>query len=114
MENAFQGQYDQMQADIDGMAGNVAAAGGPLLPPLGLPPVDPAAMQQMMQAMMQMMMASLQQAAAAASGTVPLAASSPLGGTHWTQNTQMANVRLDERAFRRLDKFSNKKDEWKE
>ena len=26
----------------------------------------------------------------------------------------MANVRLDERAFRRLDKFTNKKDEWKE
>ena len=26
----------------------------------------------------------------------------------------MANVRLDERAFRRLENFTNKKDEWKE
>ena len=26
----------------------------------------------------------------------------------------MANVRPDERAFRRLDKFANKKDDWKE
>ena len=26
----------------------------------------------------------------------------------------MANVRLEERAFRRLEKFTNKKDEWKE
>ena len=26
----------------------------------------------------------------------------------------MANVRLDERAFRRLEKFTNEKDEWKE
>ena len=25
----------------------------------------------------------------------------------------MANVRLDERGFRRLDKFTNKKDDWK-
>ena len=33
---------------------------------------------------------------------------------HWRQDGHMANVRLDERAFRRLEKFTNKKDEWKE
>ena len=73
-------------------------------------------MQGMMQQMMQMMMSSFQQATqgAAASGTSPSAASSPLGGTHWRQDTQMANVRLDERAFRRMDKFSNKKSDRKE
>ena len=72
-------------------------------------------MMQMMHQMMQVMM-SFQQTTqgAAASGTSPPAASSPAGGTHWKQDTQMANVRLDERAFRRMDKFSNKKSDWKE
>ncbi len=72
-------------------------------------------MMQMLQQMMQVMM-SLQQTTqgAAASGTSPPTASSPVGATHWKQHTQMASVRLDERAFRRMDKFSNKKSEWKE
>ena len=114
------GFTDAVQRDIDEMAGGITADDGPILPPPGMQPPDPAAMQNMMQAMMQnmmqMMMASFQQAAqgAAASGTTPPAASSPLGGVHWRQDSQMANVRLDERAFRRLDKFTNKKDEWKE
>ena len=111
---------DQMQADIDAIGSGTSGRGGPTLPPPGVQPPDPAAMQNMMQAMMQqkmqIIMTSFQQAAqgADASGTSPPAASSPLKGTHWRQDSQMANVCLDERAFRRLDKFTNKKDEWKE
>ena len=116
---------DQMQRDIDAMGGGnaaTAAGDGPILPPPGIQgQPDPAAlmqsmMQNMMQSMMQAMMASFQQAAsgAAATGTSPPAAYSPQGGVHWRQDPHMANVRLDERAFRRLEKFTNKKDAWKE
>ena len=72
-------------------------------------------MMQMMQQMMQVMM-SFQQSGqgAAASGSSPPAASSPSGATQWKQHAHMASVRLDERAFRRMDKFSNKKSDWKE
>ena len=105
---------DQMQDDIDQLGGGAGARGGPILPPPGMYQPDPAAMQdlmqQMIQQMMQTMMSSFQQAAQgmAASGSGPPTASSPVGG-HWRQDNQMANVRLDERAFRRLEKFSNKK-----
>ena len=68
---------DAMQRDIDDMAGGNTAGDGPIVPPPGVQPLDPAAMQNMMQAMMQnmmqMMRAAFQQAAqgAAASGTTP-------------------------------------------
>ena len=65
-----------------GSGGAPASSPGP---PPGMYPLDPAAMQNMMQGMMQQMMQvmmSFQQSGqgAAASGTSPLAASSPPGG----------------------------------
>ena len=102
-----------MQANIDCMGVNAAAGGGPIIPPPGMPmhqPADPSALMQtimrnMMQSMMQAMMASFQQAApgAAANGASPPAAYTPQGGVHWRQDPHMANVRFDERAFRRLE-----------
>ena len=47
----------------------------------------------------------------------PPAAFSPYGNQgagHWRDDAQMANVRLDERAFRRIEKLTDKKEEWKE
>ena len=69
---------DQMQQETDAMGGGASAGDGPILPPPGMQPPDPAAMQNMMQAMMQqmmqIMMSSFREAAqgAAASGTSPL------------------------------------------
>ena len=37
----------------------------------------------------------------------------PITG-NWQQDRSLANVRLDERAFRRIEKFTDKKDEWTE
>ena len=119
MAGTINAQYDQMQADIDAMGGPTgeAAPGGPLLPPPGMqqqqqPPQDTAAMMHlMMQNMMQMMqmMQMLQQAAPGVQNAgAPPAAFCPQGGGHWRQDTHMANVRVDGRAFRRLEKFTNK------
>ena len=47
---------DQMQHDIDAMGGGATAGDKPILPPPGMQPPDPAAMQNMMQAMMPQMM----------------------------------------------------------
>lgn len=102
MEGAFQGQFDEMQLDIDNMGGN--AAGGPIIPLPGMPtqqPVDPAIfmqtmMQKMMQPMMAAMMSSFQQAVpgAAAIAASPPAAYNPQGGVQWRQDPHMANVRF--------------------
>ena len=69
---------------------------------------------QTMQQMMQMMMTFQSGQGTTTSGTSPPAALGPHGGGDWRRNGHMANVRLDERAFRRLEKFSNKKSDWKE
>ena len=117
-------QEPEMQADVDAVRSGVSGSGGaaassPQPPPGMKPPLDPAMQgsMQMMHSMIQMMQQqqmSFQQSTqgTAASGTSPLAASSPVGGTHRKQDTQMANVRPDERAFRRIEKFSNKKLDW--
>ena len=114
MTHGINANYDEIHADIDAQGPTVGAAPGAtgpgmLLPPPGMPQQqDPAAMMQlMMQSFMQMMMdhmkASFPQAtprtqnAGAAS-----AAFRPQEDGHWRQDTHMANVRLDERAFRRL------------
>ena len=115
----------QMQADIDRMAveGEAATAATAALSmpvPPGMEPLqfpqDPNAMMHfMMRMMMNAMRASFQQATLGTSNAgAPPAALSPHGGSHWRQDTHMANVRLDERAFRRLEKFTNKEDERKE
>ena len=111
-----------MQADIDqhaadhsaAVSGANAAGNGGAAPP-GLPQ-EPSIMSllQTMQQMMQKMMTFHIGQGTTTSGTSPPAASSPQGGVDWKRDGSMANVRLDERAFRRLDQFSNKKSEWKE
>ena len=107
----------QMQADVD------AHAAPPGMQPQ-MPMPDPAVMmqalmQQIMQGKMDYVQQALPQAAPGAApggqnaGTTP-AAFSPQGAGHWREDGHMANVRLDERAFRRIEKFTDKKDEWKE
>ena len=113
----------QMQADIDqhatehaaAVAGAGAAGSGGAVPP-GLPTEPPSMMSilQTMQQMMQVMMSFQNGQGTTSSGTLPPAAVSPQGGVCWQRDGHMANVRLGERAFRRLDKFSNKKSDWKE
>ena len=93
----------QMQADVD------AHAGGQQVP-------DPQAMmQQMMQQMLQNMMHQLNNMFAqnASAGVGP----PPTNGapqTHWHNDRSMSNVKLDERAFRRIKELRNKKENWTE
>ena len=109
------GDVDQlMQADVD------AHATPPGMQQPQIPIPDPAAMMQsMIQQFMQAMMGHMQPAFAQAAprglnaGTTP-AAFSPQEAVHWREDGHMANVRLDERAFRRIEKFADKKDECKE
>ena len=111
----------QMQADIDQHAADHAAAvsgvnaagNGGAAPP-GLDYQSITTLLQTMQQMMQMMMAFQTGQGTTTPGTSPPAAISPSGGVDWRKDGHMANVRLDERAFRRLEKFSNKKSDWKE
>ena len=106
---------EQMQADIDDQA---FTAGMPIIPPpTAMPRFDAAAMQQMMhnhfQQMMQQMMSTM-----AASFSAPGATGSSPGGIQSAPGgnigERLANVRLDERAFRRIDRFSNKREDWRE
>ena len=125
MTTGINDQYDQMQADIDAIGGPAggAAPGGPLLPPPGMqqqqqPQTDTAAMMHqtflMMQNMMQMMQVLQQCAPGMQNAGASSAALRPQEDGHWRQDTHMTNVRFDERAFRRLEKFTNEEDEWKE
>ena len=120
-------QDPQMQADIDRMAAEgeaadaAAAAAGNVPVPQGwnhcnFHRIQNAMMQYMMRMMMDAMRASFRQAAPGMpnAGTTAPVAFSPQGSSHWRQDTHMANVRLDERAFRRLKKSTNKRGEWKE
>ena len=114
-----------MEHDIDGLDGGANA---------GQPMPDPAiVLQQMMQQMMQNMLnqmnnmfaqsATGQTAGGSSSAFSPQAASGggdprnwqgpPFAG-HWHQDRSLANVRLDIKAFSRIDKFTDKKDEWTE
>ena len=113
-----------MQADVDAHANPQGAPVGPYLHPPGMqqqvPMPDPAVMmqalmQQIMQKMMDYMQRALPQAALGGQNAgAASAAFSPQGVGHWRQDGHMANVRLDERAFRRKEKFTDKQDEWKE
>ena len=125
-----------MQHDIDAhaqdslQASGVRAPGGPLppqppqvqaqAPQAGVPGMFPQAMMQtMMQQFMQQLLLSMQQALPqVAPGTAPVgeavsAAFSPQGAG-WQEDRHLANVRLDERAFRRVEKFTDKREEWTE
>ena len=111
----------QMQADVD------AHAAAP--PGMQQNPIPATMMQAMIQQFMQAMMGQMQQAFAQSvpvgqafaqaapggqnAGAAP-AAIGPQGAGHWRQDGHMANVRLDERAFRRMENFTDKQDEWKE
>ena len=92
----------QMQADVD------AHAGGQQVP-------DPQAMmQQMMQQMLQNMMQQMQMMFAQnVSGASP-GAQPGAPQTHWHNDRSMSNVKLDERAFRRIKELRNKKENWTE
>ena len=122
------GDVDQeMQADIDVHIGHQGYQGQPQQP---MP--DPAALlQQMMAQMMQNMMNQMNhmfaQAASGATGqppgggpqSVPPGADpknwqGPANAGGWQHDRSLANVRLDERAFRRIDKFIDKPSEWTE
>ena len=113
----------QMQADIDVHLG-----------PQGqqqMPVPDPAAMvqtmmMQMMQNLFAQMSSALAQSAPGTTGQTAGAASPAFGpmdpgnwqgppsAGNWQRDRSMANVRLDEKAFRRMEKFTDKKDEWTE
>ena len=71
-------------------------------------------MQSMVESMMQMMQTLQQAAPGMQNAGASSAAFRPQEDGHWRQDTHMANVRLDERAFRRLEKSTSKEDEWKE
>ena len=123
------GDVDQeMQADIDAQWGNQGQQGQPQQP---MP--DPAVLlQQMMSQMMQNMMNQMNhmfaQAAPGVIGQSPggsSAAFSPQGADPrnwqgppntggWQYDKSLSNVRFDERAFRRIDKFTDKPSEWTE
>ena len=100
----------QMQVDVDA---HVAPPG--MQPQMQMP--DPAVMMQaLMQQIMQRMMEYVQEALPqAAPGAAPggqaaaPAAFSPQGASHWREDGHMANVRLDERAFRRIEQFIDQK-----
>ena len=117
-----------MQADIDAHMGHQGQPGQQQQP---MP--DPAVMlQQMMQQMLHNMLDQMNNkfaqrvsgAAWQASGGGSVAFSpqaadprnwqGPPTMGNWQHDGSMANVRLDERAFRRIEKFTDKKDEWTE
>ena len=106
-----------MQQDID--AHVQVAPGGPMLQPqpphvqaqalqAGVPGMSPQAMMQtMMQQFMQQLLLSMQQALPqVARGTAPVGEAAPAAfsphGAGWQEDRRLANVRLDERAFRRV------------
>ena len=112
----------QMQSDVDAHA---ASAGMPISPfastaapgATTLPSFDTNAMQQLMHAHFQEMMQQMMKTMTAsflpsgASGSNPggiQSAPKAASGGH------LANLRSDERAFRRIDRFSNKREEWRE
>ena len=129
-----------MEQDIDGLDGGAPRA-GPVLPGEGQyhqqqqqPMPNPAIMvQQMMQQMLQNMLNQMnnmfaqsapgQTAGGSSSAFSPQAASGGGDPRNWQgppitgpckQDRSLANVRFDERAFRRIEKFTDKKDEWTE
>ena len=72
-------------------------------------------MQQFMQQFIQTMQQAWPQAApgAAPVGQAAPAAVSPQGAG-WQEDRRMANIRLGERAFRRIEQITDKRDEWNE
>ena len=111
-----------MQHDIDAhVQGDGLQSSGVRAPPVqAQTPMFPQAMmqtmmQQFMQQFMQTMMQAMPQAAAGTTqvGQAASAAFSPQGAG-WQEDRTMANVRLDERAFRRVEKFTVKREEWTE
>ena len=108
----FGNMADAMQRDVDAHAG-----GGPALI-TGAPPDPVVVMQNMMQQMAASMNAMLDAMAiqmqnAPGVGVSPSPPGIPSVGVNGT-SSHLANVRLDERSFRRLDKFTNSKSEWRE
>ena len=110
----------QMQQDIDAHVQAPGAPGGPHLqeqqPPLGMQ-IPAAMMQGMMQQFMLQFIQTMQQALPqVAQGVSPErqaaapAATSPQGAG-WQEDRHMANVRLDEMAFRRVEQFTDKREE---
>ena len=89
-------------------------------PQAGVPGMSPQAlMQTMMQQFMQQLLLSMQQAIPqVAPGTAPVGEAAPAAfsphGAGWQEDRHLANVRLDERAFRRVEKFTDKREEWTE
>ena len=130
---AFDAHHAAMEAAmdqyIDDLSGG-AARTGPVLPPDGQhqPMPDPAMMlQQMMQHMMQQINMMFAQNAPGGQNAGTSSAAFSLQGAanwqgppsqqstgNWQEDRSTANVRLDERASRRIEKFTDKKDEWTE
>ena len=111
-----------MQGDIDAHA-NAAVPQGDLQssgvrPPMQAPPLQAmmqTMMEQFMQQFMQSMMQGMQQTAtgAAQAGQAAPAAFSPQGAG-WQHDPTMANVLLDAKAFSRVKKFTDMREEWTE
>ena len=116
----------QMQTDIDAhAAAGAAVAAAAAIPTPTTPPPEPVVspqtpanfevlMQQQFMKFMQGMFASMAATSSpsGAAGSSPSGVQSVPGGP--SDVGHLANVRLDERAFRRLDRFSNKREDWRE
>ena len=117
----FDGHNAAMSAAMDADLADRPTGEGLIFPPGVQQQVDPNfVMQQMMQNMQNMMqmfatsMQQLTQGQATQNAGMSSAAFSPQEPTHWREDKSLSNVRLDERAFRRIEKFHDKKEEWKE
>jgi hypothetical protein len=119
MDQAFHTQHaamDQaMQQDIDAHAANAGVAGGPILPDAAQQNPMPD-FQTLMQGFLQMMWQATQQQASQPGQAASTAAIGPQVGASrpWQNDSHLANVRLDERAFRRIEKFGDRKEDWKD
>ena len=117
----------EMQADVDAHAGGLGQPQQPMPDPAMMnqmfQPMFQQMMQQAFQSMMNNMFAQPAQGTTGQSPGVSSAAFSPSGADPrnwqgpanaggWQHDRSLANVRLDERAFRRIDKFTDKPSEW--
>ena len=113
---------DDMQADVDAHAAAMEAQRQQqqaAAPQQQQPQATDTMVQQMMQMIMQKIMeqvsnAFTQNVGQPAGVQGPGSSGVPSGPTPWQIDPKMANVRLDIKAFSRIDKFTDKKEEWTE
>ena len=115
----------EMQGDVDAHAAGLGQPQQAMPDPAMFQPMLQQMFQQMMQQMMNNMFAQSAQGTTGQSPGVSSPAFRPFGedprnwqgpanAGGWQQDRSWSNVRLDERAFRRVDKFTDKPSEWTE